>query len=85
MATAASPLALEIAKGSLLRLKQGAATVFIADPEVAEVVRRRMLACLDACVRLKADHDGKRCKSAYRHGLRDSLSLLPSDLHGRQR
>ncbi|MGQ0565334.1 MAG: sugar phosphate isomerase/epimerase family protein [Gemmobacter sp.] len=26
-----------------------------ADPEVAEVVRRRMLACLDACVALKAD------------------------------
>ena len=26
-----------------------------ADPEVAEVVRRRMLACLEACVALKAD------------------------------
>lgn len=26
-----------------------------ADPEVAEVVRRRMLACLDACAALKAD------------------------------
>ena len=26
-----------------------------ADPEVAEVVRRRMLACLDACVALQAD------------------------------
>jgi pilus assembly protein CpaC len=37
VATAAIPLSLEVAKGSLLRLRQAAATVFVADPDVADI------------------------------------------------
>lgn len=37
IATAEQPIRLEIAKGSLIRLRQPAGTVFVADPEVADV------------------------------------------------
>jgi pilus assembly protein CpaC len=37
VATAAIPLSLELNKGSLLRLRQAAATVFVADPDIADI------------------------------------------------
>ena len=37
VATAEQPIRLEIAKGSLIRLRQPAGTVFVADPDVADV------------------------------------------------
>jgi len=37
VATAEQPIRLEIAKGSLVRLRQPAGTVFVADPEIADV------------------------------------------------